>query len=185
MTEDKTCDPVAFAGKGNYSPHTLRISSKPLLPEPMKIIKAYPPNYAALLAKFGDVVRGDVIFSYGDRIFCPSGRKLHPALIAHEEVHGARQRILGVELWWENYLADPEFRFIEEVLAHHAEWIHFKWMTNPMPSEKLKRNIFRQICERLSGPLYGNMVTYEHAAKILHADMISSVELADGKTIDV
>jgi hypothetical protein len=55
-----------------------------------KIVKAYPPNYAAIKARFNPP-RGTV-FAYGDTIYSPRVGELSADLIAHEEVHFAQQQ---------------------------------------------------------------------------------------------
>ena len=129
---------------------------------PMRIIRAFPPNYPVLRRVFGLAGKTDVIYSFGDTIYSPGGTKLHPALIAHEEAHGARQREMGVELWWRRYIDDPQFRLAEEVIGHQAEW---KWWR-----ENGKNNLTRQlehICRRLCGPLYLGLITYEQAVEFV------------------
>lgn len=127
----------------------------------MKILKAFPPNYVELKRVFNLGARTDVIFSYGDTIYAPGGNKIHPALIAHEEAHGERQRDLGVAEWWRHYIENPKFRLGEEIIGHRAEWRQFK--QNSANSRKAKDNALAHICKRLSGPLYLGLITYDAA----------------------
>jgi hypothetical protein len=86
----------------------------------MKIEIAEPPNIEQIAVVFPR--RGSkVIYAYGDTIYNPSGGPISPALMAHEEMHGKRQRVNSVETWWEQYLKDPEFRYHEELIAHAVE----------------------------------------------------------------
>lgn len=126
----------------------------------MKIIKAYPPNFAALRKAFPAITGNkDIIFSFGDRIFNPGGRKLSPWLIAHEEVHCYRQRQLGVEAWWRTYADNRQVRLLEEVLAHKAELAEFKRAHHPNEYETFRL----ALAKRLASPIYGPMVSAEEA----------------------
>lgn len=129
----------------------------------MRIIKAYPPIWSKIAKRFPYIKgRQGILYAWGDRLFNPSGIKVGPEVIAHEEVHGTRQLeldwksrdpILG---WWQKYLADDAFRLDEEVRAHHAEWAVLSvagagWDT------------LEALARRLSSPLYGNMIGIEAA----------------------
>lgn len=145
----------------------------------MKIIKGYPPNYAALCTRFPIKGRPNVIFSYGGIIYSPSTGFLPPAIIAHEEFHGERQRLMGVEAWWEKYCEDHTFMFTEELLAYRVEWDRFK-NGPPFPSRSAMDRVLRGIAERLSGPIYLNAVSYEDAMKLLTCEDVSTIENEQG-----
>lgn len=86
------------------------------------IIVARPPNFEQIHAAFPKADGDGVMFAYDGNIYNPSGNVIPPALIAHEEVHLERQRIVGADLWWKQYLADSMLRYEEELLAHAAEF---------------------------------------------------------------
>lgn len=87
------------------------------------ILTERPPNFEQILAAFPDAGGPGVIFSWEDRIFNPSGSPIPGPLVAHEELHGRRHALAGGSLrWWDKYIADPEFRYNEELLAHVAEF---------------------------------------------------------------
>jgi hypothetical protein len=86
------------------------------------IILERPPNFEMIRAAFPDAEKPGVMFAYDGNIYNPSGITIPPALIAHEEVHLARQKIAGADHWWLVYLNDDEFRYEEELLAHAAEF---------------------------------------------------------------
>lgn len=125
-----------------------------------KIIKAYPPNFNELAKVFPIKGKPGVIFAYGDRIYNPSGHLLTPEVVAHEEVHCARQVEAGVGMWWHGYVTWHEFRLAEEILAHRAEWD--AWRDNNLPSKMDGREL-DLLATRLSSPLYGSMISYECA----------------------
>jgi hypothetical protein len=101
------------------------------------IILERPPNFEQVHAAFPKADGLGVLFAYGGNIYNPSGISIPPALIAHENVHLARQsdmdprdsyptRVTGADVWWDHYLRDTEFRYNEELLAHAAEFKHQK-----------------------------------------------------------
>jgi hypothetical protein len=122
----------------------------------MKIVHATPPNFEEILKTFPRAGDFGVIFAYGDTIYNPSAVEISPPLMAHEEVHGYRQRTrvdLDVDqctqLWWHEYLTDPEFRYREEVAAHVAE------MAVMMPRDRNARALLLvHTAKRLVAPLY-------------------------------
>lgn len=133
----------------------------------MKILKARPPNFDKIAAAFKGAERPGVIFCYGDTIYNPTGGTLSASIIAHEATHSARQG-KGPGGWWDRYIADPQFRFVEELLAHRVEYAAAtKGMTRNQ-----RRQCLRPIARRLSSSLYGGLVSPEQAKLlILHADV--------------
>lgn len=126
----------------------------------MIVEHAYPPNFDAIDAAFR--VRGKpVLYAYGDTIYNPCGATVTDALRVHEEVHGRQQAAypLGVEGWWNSYIRDEVFRLAQEIEAHRAEYRH----SCMGRSRDARRLHLREIAKRLSGRLYGNLITYEQA----------------------
>ncbi len=115
------------------------------------IIRGYPPNFEQIKAAFPRADLPGVLFAYGDRIYNPSGIVVPPALIAHEEVHLARQHhtYMTPELWWKEYLASSEFRYHEELLAHAAE---FRYQKNG--DRNVTAALLQRTAMRLIAPLY-------------------------------
>jgi hypothetical protein len=122
------------------------------------IIVAKPPVYDRCDARFN--IKGKpVLFSWGDKIFNPANVDIPRYLLAHEAVHGERQLKMGIEGWWDAYLEDEAFRFEEERMAHRAEWLAYsKWCKLEQRAPYLEA-----VAARLSGSLYGNMVTLDEA----------------------
>lgn len=125
----------------------------------MKIEVDKPPGFEAIVAAFPKAAEPGVIFAYGDTIFNPSNIVIPPALMAHEEVHGKRQlapngvitRTVTIEKWWEKYLADPEFRYNEELYAHAAELAELK---KQITDRNDRAKLVMQTASRLIAPLY-------------------------------
>ncbi len=97
------------------------------------IIVDRPPNFEQIRAAFPRADQPGVLFAFDGNIYNPSGIVVPPALVAHENVHLARQndmdprssyptRVTGADVWWDHYLRDTEFRYHEELLAHAAEF---------------------------------------------------------------
>lgn len=131
----------------------------------MKIIKAYPPNFADIKQTFPHVVGlQGVLYAWGDRVFNPSGGPVAQWLRAHEAVHLQQQSRLegGVSKWWFMYLRSMAFRYLMEVPAHVTEYRTY------LQNKKDKKGRYLQsIAERLSGPLYGHLVDYETALQTI------------------
>lgn len=127
------------------------------------IVIAKPPMFDQIAAAFHLARMPGVIFSWGaGTIFNPSAIVIPQCLIAHEAVHGARQGLsdAGIRRWWENYIADPEFRLREEMPAHRAEYAAIKGLVK---DRNARVRELHNIVTRLCGPLYGGMVSRTEA----------------------
>lgn len=129
----------------------------------MREVHEYPPMFDEIDARFH--VRGQrVIYAWGDIIYNPMRIVIPPQLVVHERVHGMRQGRLGVEEWWKRYIDSEEFRLQEEIPAHIAEYQH---LAKRAPNRQQRRAALRKTAKRLAGPLYGNLITSDRAAKVL------------------
>jgi hypothetical protein len=140
----------------------------------MRIIRDRPPMYEEIDRVFK--LRGQsVLFSWGDRIYVPSGSiDIHPALIAHEAAHGARQLAylsaetmdneLRIVKWWCRYLVDVPFRREEEVIGHSAE---FRYLCEHAGGRNQRRRHLSIVATKLSSPLYGPVMNKATARKVL------------------
>lgn len=118
----------------------------------MKIEIANPPNFDKILAAFPNANGHGVIFAFGATIFNPSGVVIPPALLAHEEVHGLRQsHCHSVESWWNTYIADPEFRYTEELHAHAAE---YRVQMRTVHDRNDRAKLAMSTAQRVLAPLY-------------------------------
>lgn len=111
---------------------------------------------------FPQARRNGVIFTYGEVIY--TDVPLSDELLAHESVHGARQK--DPEAWWARYLTDPEFRYEEELLGHVAEYVT---CCRRVADRNRRAKAFHTIALRLSSDLYGGVVTYQKASKAIRA----------------
>jgi hypothetical protein len=131
-----------------------------------------PPIYDRAEAIFGPVV-ATAIFAWGDCIYNPGGGAISSWLLDHEKVHGARQLIYpkGIEGWWDEYLKDSHFRLVEEIYAHKAEYASYCYGSGSQSQRLRTRNerrlYLKVIAKRLSGVLYGQIISYEKAMDLI------------------
>jgi len=130
----------------------------------MNIVDYPPINFAAIKAVFPSAADEGVLFCYGDTIHNPSGGFIAPQLLAHEEVHSKQQAIIGPVKWWDYYLANPPWRFNEELEAHIVEYHDF---IKRNKNREMRRNYLDAVARRLSGPLYGSVSTFGEARLLI------------------
>ncbi len=130
----------------------------------MKIIDhEFPPNYEAIIAVFPyAATQKHVLFSYGDKIYNPSGKEIPPYTIAHEEVHSREQLHGTAECWWNTYFHDPKFRLQEELAAYRVEYRVFCKLHK---DRNERAGFLNFIAVNLSGPGYGNLCSKDEAMK--------------------
>lgn len=128
----------------------------------MRIINAWPPNFAEIVSVFRGAERPGVVFAYAPDIYSKGAVNLPGSLVAHEMVHIARQEAMGVEAWWDKYLTDTQFRYYEEVLAHRAEYLY---LMEKAPSRNVRRSALRQVAKKLSASLYGWNISADKAMR--------------------
>lgn len=126
----------------------------------MRVIIGRCPLHDEITAFFNIPPGMSVIFSWGDAIYNPTGGKITRELHAHEEVHAGRQGVhdADVMIWWRRYMAEPLFRYREELPAHIAEYHAYCKRHGSGRTQFLDK-----VAWRLSSPLYGSIVTYATA----------------------
>jgi len=134
----------------------------------LRIIIEEPPNIVAIRNTFP--LTGREIFAWGDTIYNPSNAKLTKELRAHEAIH-SQQQSDDIEGWWAQYLKDVDFRFKQEVEAHIVEYITHRRVQR---SRNIRRIYLREISKRLSSPMYGSIVTFDKAKKLIKGGLIES-----------
>jgi len=127
----------------------------------MKIVLRRPPNFGEIIKVLPKALGFGVLFCYGDTIYNPSQVRVSQAIIDHEAIHAKRQLAMGVEEWWARYLADPQFRYKEELLAYRAEYI----TTMEVGNRAERRWAHRAIAKKLASPLYGCCSSWRTALK--------------------
>lgn len=144
----------------------------------MEIVHDFPPMYGEIRRAFNlrpqGRVRlngepGGVLFCWGTTIYNPDGVTVPPEIVAHEAVHAGQQGD-DPEVWWQRYIEDAAFRIAQEIPAHQAE---YRWLVEHA-SRAERRRAFKQIAQRLSGPLYGRALT-RRAAELALTDNAETV----------
>lgn len=128
----------------------------------MQIVVAQPPNIDAIRKVFTFTRR--VIFCYGDVIYNPDDILIHEPMVRHEEVHQKQQAAIGVEAWWDKYLADKEFRAQQEIPAYRAQ---YRARQNTQIDASFR--YARALAQALSGDTYGECISYQDAFRLITA----------------
>lgn len=134
---------------------------------PMRIVVDFPPNLDEIDAAIPGVKRNamnGIYFCYGDIIFNPSGKIISVPLLAHECTHSMQQADIGVEAWWDRYLANKTDRLDFELEAHRVEYEKIVTEGHGRP---FRRRYLAGCAERLAGPLYGRMLKKKDAKKLI------------------
>lgn len=129
----------------------------------MKVIdKKWPPNIADIRSAFNITGLNYIVYTYGQKIYNPSGNTLPSELIVHEAMHGEQQRKMGPKKWWAKYLKDPQFRLDQELEAYRAQWVALG-----NDSRQYKKFVLRRITKDISGRMYGNLISREEAKALI------------------
>lgn len=131
----------------------------------MKIVVEKPPLWDEIAAAFPAVEQRHCLFAFGGTIYNPGNIPVPPELMAHELVHGARQKD-DIRGWWRRYIDDPVFRLKEEVQAHKAE---FARAALGVKDRNRRARILSVTAARLSAPLYGGVISYQDALCLLRS----------------
>lgn len=129
----------------------------------MNISNAYPPNWKEIKKVFNP--KDNTVFTYGNTIYAPSVFFTLPDdLVIHEETH-MQQQGEDPSGWWERYLVNKSFRFTQELRAYQNQYKFY--------AEHHNRNqlffFANTIARDLSGSMYGNIVDYQTALKLIRS----------------
>ncbi len=124
---------------------------------------AYPPFITELEEVFGPLHGKQILYAVGEIIYNPMAVPITRQLFIHECTHGIRQGAQVLE-WWTKYMADRKFRFDEELVAHREE---YKTFCALYKDRNLRDAYRRKVAQRLAGPLYGSLITYSEALKVI------------------
>lgn len=127
----------------------------------MNIVVGQPPNIEELRKAFE--IAPTVIFAYGDTIFNPAGKPIPEHRMAHEEVHGRQQAIVGVEEWWRRFIVDPVFRLDQELEAYRVQWEYIAARAN----RGQRRRLLHQLAADLASGIYGKVISISEAEKLI------------------
>jgi hypothetical protein len=129
----------------------------------LETVDGVPPIYDAIVQVLPEAANDGIMFAYNGKVYGRGIKKvLSRELDAHERVHLERQQRLegGADTWWRLYLTNTAFRYVEELLAHRAEYETFC----RRHANQIKRIQFlRATAKRLASALYGAGVTLAEA----------------------
>jgi len=114
-----------------------------------------PPNYE--LIKLALPITPDTIFCHGDTIYNPSGKPIPEDILFHESVHKEQQGE-QVDLWWNRYLMDKDFRYQEELEAYAKQYNFIRQHF----SAKASKEALYELAKNLSS-LYNINITLQEA----------------------
>ncbi len=127
----------------------------------MKIVYEYPPNIEKIRARFK--LHKGIIFTYGDTIYNPDRGFIDTALEIHEATH-TKQQGEDIDGWWDKYMKDDNFRLSQEIEAYRNQYE--KMRKNIKDPYKLEQRL-NLIATDLSSEMYGNIISFEDAKKII------------------
>jgi hypothetical protein len=119
----------------------------------MKILIEYPPNIEKIRATFK--LHKGIVFTYGKTLYNPDEGHVDAPLLAHEMVH-AMQQGDEIEEWWDRYLADPDFRFAQELPAYQTQYQTCQALSKDR--NRLHKEAVR-LARDLSSEMYGQCCT--------------------------
>lgn len=117
-------------------------------------IKKGKPFLAWILSVFFPLILDDkTIMVWGDTIYTEYA--LPPHLLEHEKVHIRQQKdkLRGL-IWWFRFTVSKKFRLEQEIEAFKVQ---YKTLGG--------KDSLYNIAMHLSGPLYGNMISFDEATK--------------------
>lgn len=127
----------------------------------MNVVVGWPPNRAAIERAIGAAPE-HAVYAWGDTIYSPSGDDLADHLVEHERTHSRQQaEIGGPETWWQRYLTDRDFRLDQEVEAYRAQLAFVQ--------SAHRKRLLLKLAGDLSGPLYGRLISFGEAVRLLAA----------------
>lgn len=128
-----------------------------------QIIHDKPPIFEEVSKLFG-VTETDVIFySYGDKIYSPTGKMPSDDLLIHEGTHEIQQEA-DPKGWWARYLIDSEWRVEQEAEAFGNQ---LRFLKGRITDRNALARAAHAMAASLSSPMYGKEISYVDAmAKI-------------------
>lgn len=129
----------------------------------MKIIEKNPPNIEDIKKYFPHYEKHQPLFCYGDTIYNPFKLEVAKDLEVHEEVHSKQQGEFP-DVWYYKYFNDLQFRLEQEKEAYGEQ---YKFIKGLDMSRNLKDWKKEKMAEALSGELYGNLISYVEAERLI------------------
>lgn len=129
----------------------------------MKIENSFPPIWDKIIAAGMNPDPANVVVTYGDTIYNPSGQALPTHLIEHEETHRDQQGN-DPDGWWGRYLVDPYFRTEQEAEAYGNQYV---FICDKVKDRNHRARILNELASKLSGPTYGKVLSHVAALALI------------------
>lgn len=140
----------------------------------MKIVFTYPPNFELLSKTFGIPRETNIVFTYGNTLYIPSGKAPDRPLLRHEETHTKQQSAVGgPDAWWDRYIKDIEFRLNQELEAYQVQYAAMFELPH-----RNRRAYLNAISQDLGGHMYGNLITPEKARELITGKPTQPINLS-------
>jgi len=127
----------------------------------MKILIKKPPNHK-ILSKVFDLTSKNV-YAYAPDIYNPNKCFLDPVVIIHEEVHITQQGDDPAK-WWNRYILDPDFRFVQELEAYAIE---YREICKKFKDRNVQARHLHTLANDLSSKTYGNICSVNEAEQAI------------------
>ena len=120
-----------------------------------------PQSEFPLLEKYKKYfnIKESTIFAYDNCIYA-NDPNLPEHLIIHESVHFDQQAEYGLNEWVDMYLHDKDFRLKMELEAYRKQ-------LDSIADRNDKFRLLRAVAGTLSSDMYGNIVDFDEAIKLL------------------
>jgi hypothetical protein len=128
----------------------------------LKFSTECPPIFKRCQEAFGVEWGKGLVITYGDTVYCD--REIPMDLWAHELTHVKQQLSMGAEKWWDKYFVDNEFRIRQESEAYVNQ---VNWLKKNVKDRNKLFKLIVEIRKQLSGPMYGNAISYEDTKFLL------------------
>lgn len=106
-------------------------------------------------------INKDTIFVFGENIY--TNNELPYDVVYHELKHIEQQSRIGAKNWIDLYLTDRNFRLEQELEAYKYQLDKVKEIND----DNEYFNILTECARNISSELYGNIIKYQRAIKIL------------------
>ena len=120
-----------------------------------------PEIYYECKKHFG-VNWSDVIITYYPHIYAE--KDINDFKLVHELQHISQQEKYGVKEWWARYFQDKDFRLSQELEAYRQE---SAFIMDKVKDREYRFKLLTQIAKDLSSSVYGEMIDFERARKLL------------------
>ena len=127
----------------------------------IEIDHTIPPIFYECEKHFG-VKWENIIITYYPKIH--AAKNISDIKLAHELTHITQQKDLGAKEWWALYFQDKDFRFKQELEAYRQE---VAYVIENVGDRNERYRIITRIAKDLSGSMYGNLVSFDEARKLL------------------